>query len=44
VILAYICVVRMFVCPSILLTVSIGTPFANVIVVAKVYISKAITG
>ena len=36
VILAYICVVFMFVCPNILLTVSIGTPFSNVIVVAKV--------
>lgn len=32
----------MFVCPSILLTVSMGTPFESVVVVAKVYTEKVI--
>lgn len=30
----------MFVCPSILDTVSMGTPFANVVVVAKVCLAR----
>ena len=34
--LAYIWVVFILLCPSILETVSIGTPFVNVIVVANV--------
>lgn len=34
--LAYVCVVLIFVCPNILLTISIGTPSDNVIVVANV--------
>ena len=37
---AYICVVSILVCPNILLTVSIGTPFASVVVVAKVCLAR----
>ena len=33
---AYICVVSILVCPNILLTVSMGTPLASVVVVANV--------
>ncbi len=34
---AYICVVRISVCPSILETLSMGTPLAKVMVVANVW-------
>ena len=37
---AYICVVSILVCPNILLTVSMGTPLASVVVVANVCLAR----
>ena len=37
---AYICVVSILVCPNILLTVSMGTPLASVVVVANVCLEQ----
>ena len=37
---AYICVVSILVCPNILLTVSMGTPLARVVVVANVCLEQ----
>ena len=40
---AYICVVSILVCPNILLTVSMGTPLASVVVVANVCLARCFT-